>query len=318
MIHLSGFLLAVASALQAAPAAQPAQAEDERAIRQLAAQYVEEYNRGDLDAVMRRYAPDADYDMGDGQVLSGREAIRKNLKETLAAGGGAKLALDIKSIRFARNRAIETGVATLTPRESQAETSPYRAIHARQPDGTWLITHVGPDVAAEGSEAGPLEQLAWLIGSWSDAEDNVRSVCSWTKNRRFILRSFVVIAKDETELQVSEVIGWDPSDNVVRSWVFDSDGGFGQSVWGRKGEDWVISAKGVLADGGRASAVHILHPIDKDTFTWSSIDRDVDGSMLPDIDDIKLVRAETQPAADAADEPSLRRSGLSRANGRQP
>jgi hypothetical protein len=248
----------------------------------------------------------------------------------MAAGGRAKLALEIRALRFARNRAIETGVATLTPKEGDPEEVAYRAIHVRQPDGKWLIARVGPDLMAAGDEGGALEPLAWMIGTWSDADGTARSVCSWTDNRHFLLRSFIVKGPDETELKVSEVIGWDPADDAIRSWVFDSDGGFGQSVWSRKGADWIVSAKGILPDGGRASAVHIIHPVDGNTYTWSSINRDVDGSILPDIDDIQMVRTASQPAADAGNETSAgahaqsradnspRRSGLSREEGRQP
>lgn len=163
------------------------------------------------------------------------------------------------------------------------------------------MTSVGPDVTAlNAASAGPLEKLSWMIGSWQDTEKdvNVRSVCSWTANRRFILRSFVVTDDDRPELQVSEVIGWDPAEQVYRSWVFDSDGGFSQNTWSQRGDDWLISARGTLTDGGQASAVNIIHPIDTNTFTWSSTNRDVDGEMLPDVDDIKMVRVPaTQPAA---------------------
>jgi hypothetical protein len=108
------------------------------------------------------------------------------------------------------------------------------------------------------------------------------------------------VAKDENrpELRITEVIGWDPADRIFRSWVFDSDGGFGQSTWSKRGDEWIISAKGTLADGGRASAVNIIHPIDEGSYTWSSTNRDVDGEMLPDVEDIKMVRVPaTQPAA---------------------
>lgn len=302
MVPVSEFLLTLSLLVPSAPATQPSHEQDEQAIRQSAARYAEAYSRGDVDALVRQYAKDAQYDEGTGQVVTGRDEIRKKLEKDFAESPEAKMAIEIKSIRFIRGRAIEIGEATIAPKKGEPQTVPYRAIHAKQPDGKWLMTSVGPDVTAEeATSAGPLEQLAWMIGDWQDAEKDmdIRSVCAWTINRRFLLRSFVVKDADRPELQVSEVIGWDAADRVFRSWVFDSDGGFAQNTWSKRGDDWIILAKGTLPDGARASAVHIIHPIDKDTYTWSSTNRDVDGEMLPDVEDVKMVRVpQTQPAGE--------------------
>jgi uncharacterized protein (TIGR02246 family) len=299
MISVSQFLLTLSLILPSASATRPAHQEDEQVIRQSAVKYAEAFNRGDVDALVGQYAKDAEFDEGTGEVFSGRDEIRKKLEQTFAKSPGIKMAIKIKSIRFTKSRAIEIGVATLTPKEGNPTTVPYRAIHAKQRDGQWLMTSVGPDVTAEdATSAGPLEELAWLIGTWQDAEENVdiKSVCAWATNRRFILRSYVVNDEGRPELKVTEVIGWDPADRVFRSWVFDSDGGFAQNTWSKRGEDWIISAKGTLADGGRASAVNIIHHIDNNTYTWSSTNRDVDGEMLPDVKDVKMVRVpEAQP-----------------------
>jgi uncharacterized protein (TIGR02246 family) len=293
-------VLAVALLLQSAPATQPARAADEQAIRQMAAKYAEAYSRGDVDALVAQYAKDAKCDDGAGGLLVGRDEIRKNLEQTFKDSPGDKMTIDVKSIRFTKNRAIEAGATTLTPKKGEPTTTSYRAIHARQPDGTWLMTSVGPDVTAAEAGAGPLEDLAWMVGHWQDAAEGVSidSVCDWSRNRRFLLRTFSVEDDDGTELTVSEVIGWDSADRAIRSWVFDSDGGFAQGIWRKRNSDWIISSKGTLADGGRSSAVNILHPIDKNSYTWSSTDRDVDGQVMPDVEDVKIVRVpETQPAA---------------------
>ncbi len=303
MFAVSTLSLLLSLTLQAAPTTQPASPE-EQAIRQSAAQYADAFNRGDVDALISQYAQDAIYEEGSGPVLKGREQIRNKLEQTFAESPGMRMSIEVKSIRFLRNRAIEIGVATLTPQEGEPIIAPYRAIHAKQQDGRWLMTSVGPDVTSENAvSAGPLQQLAWLVGSWRDAEENVNvtSNCAWTRNHRFMLRSFVVQDDDHPELRVSEVIGWDPADRVFRSWVFDSDGGFGQSTWSKRNGDWIISATGTLADCGRASAVNIIHPINDDSYLWSSINRDVDGQMLPDLEDIKMIRVpQTQPATEGA------------------
>ena len=171
-----------------------------------------------------------------------------------AASPGTKMTIDIKSIRFTKSRAIEIGVATLTPAKGDPTTVAYRAIHAKQPDGKWLMTSVGPDVTAEGAtSAGALDELSWMLGSWQDSEENVdvKCHCRWDAYHRFMLRTFVISEKDRPALEVTEIIGWDAADRIIRSWVFDSDGGFGQNTWNHRGDEWIISARGTLADGGR-------------------------------------------------------------------
>lgn len=269
------------------------QEDDEKAIRQSAVTYAEAFNRGDVDALLAQFAKDALYDEGEGDVVTGREEIRKRLKEGFDENPGAKMSIDIKSIRFTKGRAIETGVATITPVKGDPITVPYRAIHQKQPDGKWLMSSVGPDVSAgDAAGAGPLEDLAWMIGSWRDDEKDMDLTCNcqWTENRRFLLRSFAIHDKGSATLEITEVVGFDPANKVIRSWVFDSDGGFAQNTWSKRGGEWIISAKGTLSDGGSASAVNIIHPVDANTFTWSSTNRDVDGAMLPDVDDVKMVR----------------------------
>jgi uncharacterized protein (TIGR02246 family) len=300
MIHMSLCLLTWSFQLLLALPAQQAHEEDEKAIRESAAKYAEAFNRGDVDALAAQYAKDATYDEGEGAVISGRDEIRKALAANLAASPGTKMTIDIKSIRFTKSRAIEIGVATLTPAKGEPTTVAYRAIHAKQPDGKWLMTSVGPDVTAAGAtSAGALDDLSWMLGTWQDSEANVdvKCDCRWDAYRRFMIRTFVITEENRPPLEVTEVIGWDAADRIVRSWVFDSDGGFGQNTWSHRGDEWIISAKGTLADGGRASAVNIIRRIDDNSYTWSSTNRDVDGQMLPDVDDVKMVRVRDAQAA---------------------
>jgi uncharacterized protein (TIGR02246 family) len=300
MIQSSHFLLTLCLALLSAPPAQSAKPEDEKAIRDAAAKYAEDFSRGDVDALAAQFAKDATYDEGEGPVLAGRDEIRKVLAADLKENPGTKMSIDIKSIRFTKNRAIEIGEATLTPAKGEATTVAYRAIHAKQPDGKWLMTNVGPDVTAEGStSAGPLEELTWMLGTWHDAESDMDLSCDcrWDGNRRFMMRMFVIKSEDRSALQVTEIIGWDAANRCIRSWVFDSDGGFGQNTWSKRGDEWIISAKGTLPDGGRASAVNIIQCIDDNAYTWASTNRDIDDEMLPDVDNVKMVRV---PEAQAA------------------
>jgi hypothetical protein len=87
-----------------------------------------------------------------------------------------------------------------------------------------------------------------------------------------------------------QVIGWDPVKNQIRSWVFDSEGGFGEGTWVRKDNRWVIQSTSTLADGGRATATNIMTQVDNDTFTWQAVNRSVDGELLPNVDEVPIRR----------------------------
>jgi hypothetical protein len=194
--------------------------------------------------------------------------------------------------------AVVHGTGTIKSKEGDPTETHFRGVYILRND-KWLIK-----TAEELGEWGDtLEQLDWLIGSWLDEDENasISTECSWTTNHRFISRSFVASYKNGPELRGTEIIGWDPASRAIRSWIFDSDGSTGQSVWTYRGKEWVIKSRGVLPDGSRASAVHIITRIDPDKYTWESVDREVDGQILPDIPPITIARVTSQPANAAAE-----------------
>jgi hypothetical protein len=79
--------------------------------------------------------------------------------------------------------------------------------------------------------------------------------------------------------------GWDSETQEIRSWVFDSDGGFGDRFWTEegKGNRWQIEAVNTLPDGSQSPAVHVITKVDDDHYTWESGNRSVDGLLLPSI-----------------------------------
>ena len=95
-------------------------------------------------------------------------------------------------------------------------------------------------------------------------------------------------------MQVSQRIGWDPLAKRIRSWVFDSEGGYGESVWARNGDAWVIKATGVRSDGTTASATNVLVRTGTDGYVWRSTDRIIGDEVTPSIE-VKAVRKPPQP-----------------------
>jgi hypothetical protein len=93
------------------------------------------------------------------------------------------------------------------------------------------------------------------------------------------------------DFEGSQIIGWDPHSQTIRSWLFDSDGGFGVGRWSGAGDRWTVQSLNVLPDGRRASATNIYERLDENTVRFRSIGRQVDGELLPNIEPVTVTRA---------------------------
>ena len=147
----------------------------------------------------------------------------------------------------------------------------------------------------------PLEALDWMVGTWIDEGEDATIVteCAWTKNRKFLKRSFKVKIDEEVTLEGDQFVGWDPLANQIRSWTFDSEGGFGEGLWIQDGDQWLVKASFVLADGSRASSLNVYTRVDDDTIRWQSTNREIAGELQPNIPEVTVVR---QKAGEAQSE----------------
>jgi hypothetical protein len=147
-----------------------------------------------------------------------------------------------------------------------------------------------PQIAPSHSEQ--LKELAWMAGEWVDQDEDatVATTCRLSRNGNFLTRMFAVRLADQVDLEGIQIIGFDAAEGKIRSWVFDSDGGVGEGRWTREGNRWTVQSTHVLPDGRNGKATRVITRSDDDTFTLKSIDREVDGESLPDVDEVKVVR----------------------------
>jgi hypothetical protein len=161
----------------------------------------------------------------------------------------------------------------------------------------------GAAATVDTPQASPLSKLGWMIGQWIDEGDNskITTACSWTENGKFLKRSFRVTIDGKLSLKGTQLVGWDPIEKRIRSWTFDSEGGFGEGRWIKDGNQWLVKTSYVLASGERASAVNVFRYVDENTLRWQSTAREVGGELLPNIPEVTVVRQtaeveESQPA----------------------
>lgn len=145
----------------------------------------------------------------------------------------------------------------------------------------------------------PLKALAWMVGEWVDQDEEATNETSvkWTTNGAFLIRSFRLSTGSGDPLTGMQIIAWDPAEKQVRSWTYDSRGGFGEEAWTRVGDRWSMRTKFTLPDGGRASAVHVMTRDNNDSFRWKSVSRVIDGSLQPDIDEVTFIRRSNETSA---------------------
>lgn len=266
---------------------------DAAPIRQKAKSYEEAYNKKDAKALAAFWSEDAEYVIPDtDEVIKGRAAIEKHFSEMFQSGKDAHITIKINSVTFPKNdQAVETGTVTVKE-EDLEEESAYKATYIKQ-GGEWLLKEVREaEVSTAPEQNALLKELDWLVGKWVDEDKDMEIVNDfrWDKYKNFLIQEFTVNVEGALELEGKQLIAYDPIKEELRSWIFDSDGGFGEGVWKKNGNTWVVEVSQTLADGGKASATNVYTKINDNSYTWKSVGRDIDGELLPDVGPVTIVR----------------------------
>lgn len=275
-------------------------AAEKLAVQDLIKAFVKSFNAHDPQSLGPLFAAEAEMVDSTGKVVQGREAIEKAFARLFKSHRGLHMQARVESIRFvSRTTAIEEGT-TLTVGESDAgpavDVSRYVVTHILQ-DGKWQMASVRdlplPEVTAEQA----LEQLSWLVGDWYDENGATLTATSyrWSDDKQFLLSEFTIQLGNQPPVKGTQRIGWDPRSNQLRSWTFDSAGGFGEALWSRDGNRWIAKTTGVTRGGQVTSATNILTQVSKDMATFQSRDRVAGGVSAPDIGEIPIVRRPPPP-----------------------
>lgn len=244
-------------------------------VRAMLRSYLRAFNRHDAAALAAHWSETGEnVDLDSGEVTAaGRAAVRDVFAALFATDDEATIDIEVHSIRPIRDDvAVVDGVSLISFADGEPASSRFTAVAVKQ-DGQWVLENVreaatpAPAVAAR-----PLEALDWLVGSWEDdgAGLTAGTSCGWSPGRGFLVRSHV-ITPDATEpppradgdgipallptvdpkpRELAEVIGWDPDQGMIRSWIFSSDGRFAEATWHRDGDRWTIEVHGRGRDEG--------------------------------------------------------------------
>ncbi len=312
LLAVTTLLVASSASMEAAESGKAAEKSTatqsaESAIRAAVDSYVAAFNRGDAKVVAEHWSESGIWVGPDGQRAQGRSAIQKELEAFFTANKGVEIDEIATTIRpVSPDVTVEEGSVRITRPNGPPERSAYIAIHVKK-DGKWQLDSVRE---LESSDPVPLhenlKQLEWMVGDWIDASEDstVETSVTWSKNKAFLTANFRVSSPGAEHLEGTQMIGWDPSIGGIHSWMFDSDGGFGEGLWTCKDNRWIVKFNQVLADGRKASATNIYTLIDGGHYSWQSIGRQVDGQFQPNIDPVTVVRrsAHVEPKSGAKKE----------------
>lgn len=268
----------------------------EVAIRASVEEFAKAYNAHDAKAVAALFLPQAQIVDENDITIQGRENIQKLFAEVFAESPETTISIEIESIRFiGTSLAVETGTTTTVPPAGQApEVGRYSVLHILK-DGKWSMGVVR-DVPAEPTHRDHLESLAWLVGDWIDESRGgvVRTSCRWADNRSFLLQEITILQANQETMKISQRIGWDPLAKQFKTWIFDSEGGYGESRWTPTETGWLIKATSVNSDGTTASATNHIEPVGLDRYVFRSVDRVSGNEVLPPVQ-VTVVRQPPLP-----------------------
>lgn len=277
-------------------------AEDLPAIQKLVKAFAQGFNSHQPSAIAELFTEDAEITDESGRTLQGRPAIEKLYGGLFKMQPEARMQVQVNSIRFlGKVMATEEGATTIVADanpDSPVELSRYSATYVKQ-DANWKIASARDLPSLPLTPAEHLQGLNWLIGTWVDENSDsiVQTTFRWSDDKNFLLSDFTIRVGNGPPLKGTQRIGWDPRTSELRSWTFDSAGGFGEAVWTRDGNRWISKTSGVSRQGQTASATNILTQISKDQATFQSRDRIVGGVTAPDIVEIPIVRKPPPPSA---------------------
>lgn len=279
--------------------APPAPPELVEAVKKAEAATIEAFNKGDAEALSKLFAEKGELVDENGNVFAGREQIASLFKAFFQQFPHAQLQMEVTGVRTVGDSlAIEEGVRLITvPETDVAAQVRYTAVRDKVGD-SWPIASYSE--FADDPPPTPAEMLSavsFLVGDWIDESPEGKTTISyrWDDDGNFLLGDYTLAIAGMPESRSHQRIGYDPLEGVIRSWTFDSDGGFSTGEWVATEAGWVIKSEATMPDGTTGSATVTVTPTDADHFLVRSSDRIIGGVDEPEFE-LTVARRPPQPA----------------------
>ncbi len=266
-----------------------------RAIEQVISSYESAFNSKNIETLVSHWSETGVYSsQTSGNTTTGPAAMRKEFEVLFAGTPSIKISLETDSIEFiSPSVALEQGRVTVIGSDGQATQSDYDVVFIKQKN-EWLIDRVSETESETiNSNYAELKKLDWLIGQWTATAPGhrIEYTCQWTVNQNFISRKFSVLdSSNETVASGLQMIGWDANAKLIRSWLFDSDGGLIKGTWHPGDNQWTVQSVARFADGGSGSFSGVFQLHENGEHSWRKTNRVIDGQLMPNIESIRSRR----------------------------
>ena len=280
--------------------APPAPTELVEAVKQAEVATIEAFNKGDAGALAALFAEKGELVDENGNVYAGREQIAELFKAFFERFPKAELQMEVTGVRTVGDSlAIEEGVRLITVPDSDVAAQVRYAVVRDKVGDSWPIASYSE--FADDPQPTPAELLSgvsFLVGDWIDESPEGKTTISyrWEDDGNFLLGDYTLAVAGMPESRSHQRIGWDPLEGVIRSWTFDSDGGYSTGEWVPTEAGWVIKSDATMPDGTTGSATVAVTPTDADHFIVRSSDRIIGGVDEPEFE-LMVARRPPQPGA---------------------
>ena len=259
---------------------------DQSSLRKFSEETILLFNRGDANGLASRFLVDGELVDERGVVYVGQAEIKNLFAGFFSKFQATKLEMSIDSLRVIGAVAIEDGSRTMSTADGVSKSQfRYQVIWSKVSDGWKIASFRDSPMLTSPSAHDAILPLEWMVGEWVNegSDGRVSIAFRWSSDQNYLLGEYSVSSVDKAVRSSSQRIAWDPSSGRIRSWIFDTDGGFTEGAGTIVDEGLVIKSNSVNPDGSSASVTITLKKKGTDSFTFSGISRIIDGKPEPDI-----------------------------------
>jgi uncharacterized protein (TIGR02246 family) len=266
---------------------------DKQAIDSLIKANVQAFNNRDAAAIAANWTAEGEYVRNNGEAVRGRAEIQKGYAEFFKTlKGKTTLEVQTDDLRFpSADSAVSQVTLRLKNDQGELVGSSWRDTTLVREGGKWMVATVH-EWDRDNGQDDSVKDLEWLIGTWNMAANDrtVTTTYEWDDNKVFIRGKYSIKEGAKVVESGTQMLGKDNADGAIRSWVFQSDGGFGGGLWSRDGKKWTVDFYGVTPDGKKLTATVIYVRVDANTFTWQSVNQEVNDQPIADAQPIKVTK----------------------------
>lgn len=295
MVLAGGMLFVLATAVSAQQAETKLDPPGEE-LKTFFQQFEAAFNKHDAAAIAQLWQESGVHRQSSvDATLEGRDAILKAYQQLFKADPEIQLSLTLNSFRVVSPPVVSVKCSTqVVHTDKSVSYSRLSALLFKQ-GNQWLVSEVDEmDIPVSVTTPGSmLHELAWLVGTWSDATDKlqVTNHVFWGPGGNYLVRDYQIATKQGLGHWGMQIICWDNEKKEIRCWQFEADGSFGEGTYQPADSgSWRCPMVVKLPDGRRASFTQVIRPVSENEISLSLVDMEVDGQALPGSGPDKLVR----------------------------